>query len=91
MSRQSRAWTELSARYREACRQIDAPCALCGQPIDYTLSGRNRYGFTSDHIETIATGGAVLPGFDGLRPAHQKCNAARGDGTRARNIAAWGW
>jgi hypothetical protein len=90
MNRQHRSWRNLSAQFKAACKAIDAACALCGRPIDYDLSGRDEWGFTSDHIEVLAHGGALLPGFEGLRPAHLKCNSARGAG---RNVdqSAWGW
>ena len=90
MSRQSSAWTKQARTFRSACQQADAPCYLCGRPIDYTLSGRTPGGFSADHLEPIANGGVLLPGFAGLAPTHLRCNSKRGAG-RTIDTSAWGW
>ena len=36
---QSQAWTNLRARAVAAARKADAPCPVCGHPIDWTASG----------------------------------------------------
>jgi hypothetical protein len=91
VNRQHRSWRNARETYKQRCAQANEPCHLCGQPIDYTLSGRDPWGFTADHIEPIATGGRLLPGDQGLRPAHLRCNSARGDGTKRAGYASAKW
>ena len=64
---------------RRATRNNEA-CALCGQPIDYTLHYTHAMAFTADHITPVAAGGKMI---GPLQPAHRGCNARKGDGTRA--------
>lgn len=82
MDRQHRTWRNTSEAFKTECRRLNLPCALCGQPIDYDASGRSRYGFTTDHITPLAKGGELLPGAEGMRPAHHGCNSKRGAGNR---------
>ena len=54
------------------------PCARCGQPIDYTLDRRTRWGATADHINPLAHGHPELVPLDQLAPAHHTCNSKHG-------------
>lgn len=68
------------------------PCAICGQPIDYSLDwwedprdGRRKrhpYSFEADHIVPLAEGG--LDEFENLQPVHRHCNQIKGAGRRSR-------
>ena len=72
----------------EACRARAAngePCAICGQPIDVTLTlfidtdgKRKRHPLSCecDEIVPISRGG--LPYGDNTRPVHRVCNERRG-------------
>ena len=51
---QAQAWTNLRARAVAAARKADAPCPVCGRPIDYTASGRTPWGPSGDHIISVA-------------------------------------
>ena len=73
---------------RKRWKAIGAPCALCGQPIDYSLGmvltpyGRKRphpMSFVVDEIVPVSQGGDPLD-FANTRPAHWICNARRGNG-----------
>lgn len=78
---------------RKRWQAIGAPCALCGNPIDYSLgmvvdpyTGRTRphpMSFVVDHIDTLHDGGDVYD-FANTQPAHWICNARKGDGTRLK-------
>ena len=79
--------TAIRARWRA----IGDPCALCGLPIDYDLgfvvdprTGKKRLhpmAFVVDEIVPVSLGGDPLD-FANTRPAHNICNARRGNGTR---------
>lgn len=72
-----RRWQETTAPYRAACAQAAAPCAICGDPIDYTLTGNNKRAFTVDHIIARMHGGPDLDPRN-WQPAHRSCNSSRG-------------
>ena len=69
----------LRARYRS----LGLPCALCGQPIDYSLPAGHPDSFELDEIIPISkippelrAKAAVDP--KNTQPAHRRCNARRG-------------
>ncbi|VEI13228.1 HNH endonuclease [Trueperella bialowiezensis] len=65
------------ALYRKS-KRTNAPCWICGQPIDYDAHWKSKWSFTADHITPIALGGKWR---GELRPAHRSCNSRRGDTT----------
>lgn len=69
----------LRARYKS----LGLPCALCGQPIDYSLPAGHPDSFELDEIIPISkippelrAKAAVDP--KNVQPAHRRCNARRG-------------
>lgn len=72
-----RAWVNATTPYRLACAQADAPCALCGDPIDYTLKGNQPAAFTVDHKHPLWAGGHPTNPTN-WQPAHRSCNSRRG-------------
>lgn len=72
----------------EACRARAAngePCALCGQPIDVSLSWyvdtdgkRKRHPMSCECDEVIPISRGGLPYGDNTRPVHRICNERRG-------------
>lgn len=59
------------------------PCALCGQPIDYSLPHGNPLSFEVDEIVPVSLGGDPLS-RENTQPAHRICNERKGNGARAR-------
>lgn len=59
-------------RDRKAIRREQPPCALCGDPIDYTLRTPDPMSFEVDHVVPIARGGA--DDLSNKQAAHRKCN-----------------
>ena len=65
------------------------PCAICGRPIDYTLSWwvdpadgkrkRHPLSFEVDEIVPVSKGGSPYE-WENVRPAHRRCNQRRGNG-----------
>lgn len=74
------AYRDLTKALRRKSERTNAPCWICGQPIDYTADWRSRWSFTADHVVPIAQGGKWR---GELRPAHRSCNSRRGDTTKA--------
>lgn len=81
--RSPRRNTQQRDRDRELLARIGAPCHICGKPIDYTLPYRypdgtvNPASFVADHVHAYARGGADR--IENKRPAHARCNSAKGD------------
>ena len=64
--------------YRKAQQALKAqrlPCALCGQPIDYTLKYPDLRCYVVDHVIPLKSGGSDT--LDNKRAAHRACNSAK--------------
>ena len=72
-------------------RRVDAPCSICGGPIDYTAS-RTSAAPSADHILELDAGGHLT---GPMRVTHVGCNSRRGSLYRHRKGRAeespWGW
>lgn len=86
MACSGRAWVKATAPYRRACRLLDVPCSLCGQPIDYAAHPNARRAFTVDHVISLLNGGPPLDPRN-WRPAHRGCNSREGNRMRQRRVA----
>jgi 5-methylcytosine-specific restriction endonuclease McrA len=59
-------------------------CWICGKEITEGF-GSNRQSMTIDHVVPLSQGGEHV--LLNVRPAHQRCNSTRGDGTGPRGTA----
>lgn len=82
----SRRYRHLRKRFKEQCAQADAPCWLCGQPIDYTLARLDPYtntvnddAFELDHLYPRSTHPHLAEDPANFRPSHAGCNRERGN------------
>ena len=73
----TRRSTTLRDRHRGIVRRGHPPCALCGQPIDYTLRYPDPGAYVVDHIVPLARGGADV--LSNKQAAHNRCNRAKSD------------
>lgn len=53
------------------------PCALCGQPIDYSLPAGHPLSFEVDEIVPVSRGGSPFERAN-VQPAHRICNERKG-------------
>lgn len=53
------------------------PCAICGQPIDYSLPAGDPMSFEVDEIVPVSLGGDELDPAN-VQPAHRICNQRKG-------------
>ena len=67
-------------RLRDWWKAQGLPCALCGQPIDYSLPSGNPMSFEVDEVIPVSRGGDPLS-RENTQPAHRICNQRKGDGT----------
>ena len=70
--------------YRQTIMRGRPPCALCGEPIDYSLPHGDPGEFTIDHIIPIARGGPDT--LSNLQAAHRECNRRKGAGVESGEI-----
>lgn len=69
-------------RWRDLCRRLKAVlppvCWYCGKDIDTSLSGRDKWGWTLDHVIPRVEAPALTYDESNLKPAHNWCNSTRG-------------
>jgi len=72
----TRRWNEV---IRPMCRNRDAlanaPCWICGQPIDYTITDGPE-AWSPDHYRPRRANPELGLDPDNIRPAHRRCNVA---------------
>lgn len=66
-----------SKRFREEGRAADAPCWICGQPIDYDLPAGHPFSHTLDHIKDVARYPELHDDPANWAHAHHGCNSRR--------------
>ena len=69
--------TTLRDKHRTTIARNQPPCAICGQPIDYTLPHDNPMAYVVDHILPLSAGGPDT--IDNRQPAHRVCNRQKSD------------
>jgi 5-methylcytosine-specific restriction endonuclease McrA len=81
-------WQQLRKRVIARARYRADPCYRCGQPIDYTLSGRHMWGPTADHILSIAEHPELAYNEELIGVSHRTCNLRYGAALGGRRRAA---
>ena len=69
--------TSIRDRHRTIIAKGKPPCALCGEPIDYTLPYMDPGEFVVDHTIPLKHGGADK--LENKQAAHRWCNRLKGD------------
>jgi 5-methylcytosine-specific restriction endonuclease McrA len=70
-------WRALCKRLK---RELPNICWVCGNEIDLSLSGRDKWGWSLDHVRKLSLHPELAEDESNLRPAHMWCNATRGEG-----------
>lgn len=78
---------------RKRVAAMGLPCAICGQPIDYSLTTwidpkdgkrkRHPLSYELDEIVPISKGGSHID-IDNVQPTHRICNQKKGNRVYAR-------
>lgn len=79
-----RPWRTLRASFRRECEQADAPCWICRQPIDYSITNGyaeklNTEAWEPDHLYPRSTHPHLMMDRANLRASHLGCNRSRGN------------
>mgnify|MGYP002546931531 CR=1 FL=1 len=84
--RQTARWRALRARLYERDRAVDAPCWICGQPIDYRAPAGTPDAWEPDHVAPVSSDPDKAYDPGNIRPAHSSCNRSRGSSKGAPSI-----
>lgn len=77
--RSSPQYLDARARYRLICDQLQLPCWLDGQPIDYALPPEHPDSWSLDHAIPMSIDISLACDPQNFRPAHLACNKRRGN------------
>lgn len=69
--------TTTRTHHRAALSRTQPPCAICGEPIDYTLRYPDPRAYVVDHIIPLNRGGTDT--LHNKQPAHNACNREKSD------------
>ena len=72
-------WRAISTEFKHRCRALDAPCWICGQPINYDARPQTPDAFEPDHYYPVSTHPHLAEDPANLRPSHSRCNRTRGN------------
>lgn len=69
----------IRAEFRRKCKARNAPCWLCGKPIDYELPRQHPDCFNVDHAIPLSMRRDLADDINNFRPSHRICNERRGN------------
>jgi hypothetical protein len=76
-SQHDRGFTQNRAKFKQKCKEIDAPCARChGElgPIDYECEPQLSRAFELGHIIDVAVRPDLFYDVSNWQPEHSACN-----------------
>lgn len=78
-TRSTRRWREkIRPQFRTKCAEEHAPCWICNQPIDYTISdATDDEVWEPDHVHPVSTHPHLYEDPANLRASHRACNRQR--------------
>ena len=80
----SRRNTTVRDNHRRTIAATKPPCAICGQPINYTLKYPHKDAYVVDHIVPLDAGGTDT--LENKQAAHSRCNRAKSNKPHANII-----
>ena len=80
-------WKRIRKMTWDRDRKNNAPCHICGQPINYLLEPSSApEAYEPDHIIPVAKNPELELDLNNIKASHTRCNRTRGDGTNGENI-----
>lgn len=77
---------QLTAELKQVGRELQLPCGICGQPIDYDLPNEDPASFQRDHILSVKTHPHLEFEPSNQQPSHRRCNATKGARQQPRDV-----
>ena len=81
--RGTQRWRRLRKKLYERDRMANAPCWICGEPIEYRARPGTPRAWEPDHVRPVNLYPELAYDESNIRPAHASCNRARGKGGRS--------
>lgn len=78
--RSTRRWRTLRDALYRRDRAANAPCWICGQPIDYRAKAGTPDAWEPDHVRPVDRFPELAYDPGNIAPAHCSCNRSRGSG-----------
>jgi 5-methylcytosine-specific restriction endonuclease McrA len=69
--------TTVRDRDRARFRRAQAPCGICGEPIDYTIPWPDLMSFVVDHIKPVDRYPELANDPNNKQAAHSECNRSK--------------
>ena len=80
-------WRRIRRQAWERDRKAQAPCHICGQPINYMLEPSSAPdAWEPDHLIPVAKRPDLELDLLNIAASHARCNRSRGDGTNGENV-----
>ena len=87
MTRRSSRWPYVRRLAWERDLKAQAPCHICGQPINYLLEPSSAPdAWEPDHLIPVTKRPDLELDLLNIAASHTRCNRSRGDGTNGENI-----
>lgn len=87
MSSRAGRWNTVRRMVWDRDRKAQAPCHICGQPINYHLDPSSAPdAWEPDHLIPVARAPELELDMRNIAASHMRCNRARGDGTNGENV-----
>ena len=64
-------------QHKATSQAANAPCAICGQPIDYQAPAGTPNAYELDHIQPRSTHPELTYDPDNYQPTHTNCNRSK--------------
>lgn len=77
--RSTRRYKTTRATFRLDCQLLNAPCWLCGHPINYDLPVGHPDSWSLDHAYPLTQRPDLAEDPANYRPSHLNCNDRRGN------------
>ena len=76
-------WRQVRAQAYQRDMEKNAPCWICGKPINYAAPAGDPDAWEPDHYLTVADHPEFANDITNIRPSHSVCNRRRGQADRA--------
>ena len=76
--RTSATWRKMRMQCYQRDKKVNAPCWICGQPIDYKARpSSTAESYEPDHRFPVSTHPELAEVPENVLPSHKKCNRSR--------------
>ena len=81
--RSTRRWKVIRKQAFDRDMRANAPCWICGKPINYAAPAHDPWSWEPDHVLPVSTHPEYAEDITNIRPSHARCNNLRGQADKA--------